>query len=150
MKRRLIPRVRTAAVGVMVACALAPAVPVRADHESTPGVAVKESARVAKITVPVGCGGRTFEYVTLDGTAKAGQDYKTTVGSLVVGYQGKTSFVVPILEDRIAERDETIKVRMVVTDPAEIFVVGFCESLHPPVSTIERTIVIRDNDKRAR
>jgi hypothetical protein len=55
---------------------------------------------------------------------------------------------VPILEDRLVERAETIKVRMVVTDPTEIAVVGFCEPLHPTVSTIERTILIRDNDKR--
>jgi hypothetical protein len=56
----------------------------------------------------------TVAYETSDGTAVNGQDYTTVSGSLTFnnGEGGAKSFTVPILDDAIAENDETVNLTL--------------------------------------
>ena len=53
----------------------------------------------------------TITYRTIDGSAKAGEDYVDTSGDVTIGMcESKASFKVPILDDNIDEPDETFTV----------------------------------------
>jgi hypothetical protein len=82
------------------------------------------------VTRASGIGSVTVNYATLDGTAKAGQDYVATTGSITFA-QGETTktFNVQILDDAVFEQfDEAF--RVVLTNPTNPDVVdspGFAE-----------------------
>ncbi|MCP4687086.1 MAG: PQQ-binding-like beta-propeller repeat protein, partial [Desulfobacterales bacterium] len=60
------------------------------------------------------------DYAAADGTATAGEDYTATSGTLTFA-PGETekTFTVPLLDDGIAEPDETIMISL--SNPAEVF-----------------------------
>src|SRR4051812_39343750 len=56
---------------------------------------------------------RTITYRTVDGTAKAGEDYVATSGEVKIDMcESKASFTVPILDDAMDEPDETFSVEL--------------------------------------
>jgi uncharacterized delta-60 repeat protein len=55
----------------------------------------------------------TVDYVASDGTAQAGLDYRAASGTLVFGpSETSKTFAVPILDDRLAEGDETVNLTL--------------------------------------
>lgn len=75
-----------------------------------------ENAGTATITVTRsgGVGGASVNYSTADETAKAGEDYEETSGTLVwgLGENGDKTFAVPILEDETDETTETLRLSL--------------------------------------
>ncbi len=85
-------------------------------HFYVPAVSVNEDAGEVTIRVARGDGGDTqvsVDYATSDVTAKAGQDYTTTNGTIVFD-PGEVlkSFTVPILNDALAEPAKTFRVTL--------------------------------------
>ena len=79
----------------------------------------------------------SVNYALTDGTATAGSDYTTSAGTLVLqDKQTTATFVVPILDDSIAEGNETIN--MTLSTPTGGAVLG---------ATRTGTITIADNEK---
>src|SRR5688572_2528233 len=76
--------------------------------------AVAENANLATIVVTITRSGNSknpasVDYATSDGTADAGSDYTASSGTLSFGPgEASASFSVPILEDTLAEGDETV------------------------------------------
>ena len=71
----------------------------------------------AKVTITVsnngGAGSGTIDYKTVNGTAKAGQDYKATQGTLSYSEgTGVMSFDVTIEDDNKNEQNETFRVQL--------------------------------------
>jgi Calx-beta domain-containing protein len=77
---------------------------------------ISESAGTVTITVSNGAGappGGSIKYSTVDGAAKAGQDFTATTGTLTFGAgQTERSFNVPILPDASDEPNETFGVKL--------------------------------------
>ena len=85
-------------------------------HFYVPAISVNEDAGEVTIKVARGDDGDTqvsVDYATTDGTAKAGQDYTTTAGTIVFD-PGEVlkSFIVPILNDALAEPAKTFRVTL--------------------------------------
>jgi len=59
-------------------------------------------------------GAASVDYATLDGSATAGADYTTTTGTLswADGETGGKSVTVPLIDDTVAERHETVSVML--------------------------------------
>src|SRR5438105_1064546 len=77
---------------------------------------VAENAGTVTITVfrtGDSTGTVTVDYATSDGTARAGLDYTAATGTVVFG-PGETykTFTVPILDDGLAESDETVNLAL--------------------------------------
>ena len=110
--------------------------------------AVREDARTATITVtrnddlrrPV-----TVNFATSDGTAKAGQDYGTTTGTLTFNPGEATrSFTIPIINDRRPERDQFLLVTL--SNPsggALLGAPGRCVLLSRPSPCVRGTAELR-------
>jgi hypothetical protein len=72
-----------------------------------------------------------FNYTTVDGTAKAGQDYTSMSGSLSFGSGRSTATLsVPIIQDSTYEGNETFKIQLTPTNNAT------CGTICTPVITI--------------
>ena len=96
-----------------------------------------------KVTITVsnngGGGNGTIDYKTVNGSAKAGQDYVAKIGTLAFTEPtGQLSFAVTIIDDKKDEQDETFRVEL--SNPQGCF------------STIQEdsaTVTIKDNDEKA-
>jgi len=88
-------------------------------HFSENLYAVREDVRTATITVTRNDDLRrtvTVNFATSDGTAKAGQDYGTTTGTLTFNPGEATrSFTIPIINDRRPERDQFLLVTLTLS-----------------------------------
>jgi len=106
----------------------------------TSGTTVSESDGKAILTVERNgdaTGTATVDYVTSGGTAQAGLDYAATSGTLVFGpSETSKTFAVPILDDGVAESDETVN--LTLTNPTGD------ASLSPQKSTV---LIILDNER---
>lgn len=85
-------------------------------HFYVPEISVNEDAGAVTIKVARGDDGDTsvsVDYATTDLTAKAGQDYTTSAGTIVFA-PGEVlkSFTVPLLNDSLAEVSETFRVTL--------------------------------------
>lgn len=85
-------------------------------HFYVPAISVNEDAGAVEIKVARGDDGDTpvsVAYATTDLTAKAGQDYTTNAGTIVFA-PGEVlkSFIVPLLNDALAEPSETFRVTL--------------------------------------
>ncbi|WIM95110.1 Calx-beta domain-containing protein [Actinoplanes oblitus] len=108
-------------------------------------VSVNESAGTAEVPVDLTFTGEatsttqdvTIPYYTADGSAKAGQDYKLTKGTLTVppGTM-KTSIKIPLIDDHMMEGDEAFSVR-----------VGSPGPLGASVISGDSTVTIKNDDK---
>jgi uncharacterized delta-60 repeat protein len=83
---------------------------------SVPAFSVDETAGYATFTV-LRTGGSdgtaTSDYATSDGSARAGQDYLATSGTLTfLSGQTQQMFTVPVLEDGLVEGDETVNLTL--------------------------------------
>jgi hypothetical protein len=108
-------------------------------------VAVDEGDAVASVTITLSspaAGGSVFvDYATVDGSATAGLDYLATSGiAEIAAGESSTSFEVPLIEDGLAEGNETFSVTLsnLVTPP------GFGAILGSSTATV--TIVDNDAD----
>ncbi|MEH2008987.1 Calx-beta domain-containing protein, partial [Nostoc sp.] len=97
---------------------------------------VNEGDGSATVTVTRGnaLGAASLNYITVDGTAKAGSDYKAASGTLnfAAGESSKT-IVIPIINDTVDESDET-------------FTLKFSNAVGVKLTTQQATITILDND----
>ena len=112
--------------------------------------AVRESAGTATITVTRNDDLRrtvTVNFATSDGTAKAGQDYGTTTGTLTFNPGEATqSFTIPIINDRRPERDQFLLVTL--SNPsggALLGAPGRCVFLSRPSPCVRGTAELRIN-----
>ena len=100
-----------------------------------------ESAATVSLTVELsGISGRSVKvaYSTTDGTATAGEDYRRVVDGSVTFAVGETSrtFAMQILDDEVAEVDETFTVSLAVVD-ADTVTLG---------SQSTATVTVTDNE----
>ena len=83
---------------------------------SLQGATVEEGAGAAPLTVVLDAQtrvARTFAYETADGSAVAGEDYRSSAGTVTVPVGRRTaSFEVPLLDDAELEPDEEFTVRL--------------------------------------
>lgn len=123
-----------------------------ANHSSVPNVNVEESDPLATIWVHSDCGPRGT-YRTEDGTAKAGEDYEAVTGQFTRPQEGArpgtSSFQIPLIDDKIRESDETVRVIVTLAPENVMFGVGTAGcgiSNYNEVQTIEATLTILDDD----
>lgn len=83
-----------------------------------------------------------FAYSTRDGSATAGEDYEAVSGEGRME-DGHGSFRVPVIDHGEEEGDETVEIHVVVTDPSEYYVVGFCAG-SAPAEPLDATLTIVD------
>ncbi|MEH2058492.1 MAG: PA14 domain-containing protein [Nostoc sp.] len=97
---------------------------------------VNEGDGSATVTVTRGnaLGSARLDYITVDGTAKAGSDYQAVSGTLnfAAGQTSKT-IAIPIINDNIGESNET-------------FTLKFSNAVGVQLTTQQTTISIIDND----
>ncbi|MEH1936924.1 MAG: PA14 domain-containing protein [Nostoc sp.] len=97
---------------------------------------VNEGDGSATVTVTRGSalGAASLDYITVDGTAKAGSDYQAASGTLnfAAGQISKT-IAIPIINDTVQEPDET-------------FTLKFSNAVGVQLTTQQTTITILDND----
>lgn len=110
--------------------------------------AVREDARTATITVTRNDDLRrtvTVNFATSDGTAKAGQDYGTTSGTLTFNPGEATrSFTIPIINDRRPERDQFLLVTLNNPSVGELLgAPGRCVLLSRPSPCVRGTAELR-------
>ncbi len=131
-------------LAVMGAFGVWPATPASAAcHQFTfdrDAYSVSEGAGSVTITVSrdAGFASSSIRYQTVDGTAKAGQDYSARSGTLSYGAQISMSLSVPVTNDATDEPNETFRVRL--HDPA-----GCAPNPSYDVDD-PSTITIQDND----
>ena len=96
-----------------------------------------ENAGSATITVTRSGGtsqAASVHYTTVDGTAKAGQDYQTASGALdFAAGASSQSFAIPILDDTLVEGDETLTINLSAASGSGV-------SLGSPTSAILKII----------
>jgi hypothetical protein len=69
-----------------------------------------EAAGAVRITISIGCTNpRDTKFQTVDGTAQSGRDYTAVSGQFAVSSATPRTFDLPILNDNIAETDESIE-----------------------------------------
>ncbi|MEH2196608.1 MAG: PA14 domain-containing protein [Nostoc sp.] len=97
---------------------------------------VNEEDGTATVTVTRGNseGAGSVDYITVDGTAKAGSDYQAVSGTLTftVG-QTSNNIIIPIIDDNVEELNET-------------FTLNFSNAVGVELNTQQTTITIFDND----
>jgi dienelactone hydrolase len=103
---------------------------------------VQETEGAVQLTVTRGNGLQldsfTLDYATTNGTATAGSDYTETKGTLAFAAGEMTkSFVVPILNDGVAEKDEQFKV--VLSNPTGGMVLGAATNVAATVTVCDVT-----------
>ncbi|MBM3882154.1 MAG: hypothetical protein FJ387_20935 [Verrucomicrobia bacterium] len=113
----------------------------KALHFYVPTLSVNEDAGAVEVSVARGDDGAnpvSVDYATTDGSAKAGQDYTTTSGTLVFE-PGETlkRILVPILNDALAEPAKSFRVTL--SNPGGGAVVG---------SPSTATVTIQDADQK--
>lgn len=109
-----------------------------------PNVVADETASSAKIWVYWGDGcaaSRAYTYRTEDGSATAGEDYEAVTGQST-GNPSGDSFEVPLIDDKIKEGDETV--RVIVAFPPNDVVVAGCGNREWEI--IEATLTILDDE----
>lgn len=123
-----------------------------AHHASVPNVEVVETASAAEVWVYWSCGGPapgtesgspSWTYRTEDGSAKAGEDYEAVTGTLPGSEGRRNSFQIPLIDDKIREPDETV--RVIVTVPPDEFIF-FGRNCSTEWETIEATLTIFDDE----
>jgi uncharacterized protein DUF4394/Calx-beta domain-containing protein len=110
--------------------------------------AVHENAGTATITVTRNddlTGTVAVNFATSDGTAKAGQDYGTTTGTLTFNPGDATrSFTIPIINDRRPERDQFLLVTLSNPSGGELLgAPGRCVLLSRPSPCVRGTAELR-------
>ena len=82
----------------------------------TPSITAIEDVGLVTVTVERRngiAGNLTIDYTTIDGTAKAGQDYMAASGTLTFsGGETSKSFQIPITDDAVTEPDETFTIEL--------------------------------------
>ncbi|MEH2238720.1 PA14 domain-containing protein [Nostoc sp.] len=97
---------------------------------------VNEGDGTATVTVTRGntLGAASLNYITQDGTAKAGSDYQAVSGTLAFAAgQASKTIVIPIINDTVGEPDETFNLK-------------FSNAVGVQLNTQQTTITIIDND----
>ncbi len=96
------------------------------------------SSVVVTVRLSAAAGGtETVDYATADGTAKAGEDYTSTSGTLTfTSGQLEQTVLVPITEDSVDEDNESFTLRL--SNPVNAM----------PGATASSTVTIEDNDER--
>ena len=138
----------------MLACGcalvLGSAEPALARNE-VPSVTVREDQRVAIVWIYPDCP-VMISYRTENASAKAGKDYRAVTGRTLTAEGGTRprgqAFQIPLLNDRIKERTETLRIIVDITTQEVWFGVGAagCSPGTPTFQTIEATLTIVDND----
>ena len=113
---------KTASVGIMLFIAIvvvSSADMASAHRSSVPNVTASETAPYATITVFPVCvpllPGIRGLYWTEDGSATAGEDYEAVSGQFPLFEGGAPrTFRIPLIDDRIREGDETVRVRVLL------------------------------------
>ena len=86
----------------------------------------------------------TVNYATSNGTARAGQDYESTSGTLTITSPDTTGTIeVTVLDDGVPEPDETFQVRLSSADGARIEdgkATGTIEDNEPALSVHDKTV----------
>lgn len=138
-------KVRRVSVIVCIsALALGGVKPALAQNE-VPSVTVREGKRYATIWIYPDCP-VTISYRTEAGSAKPGKDYGAVSGHMLRG--GAQAFRIPIVNDSVRERTESVRVVVDITTQEVWFGVGAagCSPGTPTFQTIEATMTILDND----
>ena len=97
---------------------------------------VNEGAGTATVTVTRGnaLGTASLDYITVDGTAKAGSDYRAVSGTLAFAAgQASKNILIPIINDTVGEQNET-------------FTLKFSKAVGVQLNTQQTTVTIIDND----
>ncbi|MEH2391723.1 MAG: PA14 domain-containing protein [Nostoc sp.] len=97
---------------------------------------INEDAGTATVTVTRGnaLGAASLDYITVDGTAKAGSDYKPVSGTLAFAAgQASKNILIPIINDTVGEQNET-------------FTLKFSKAVGVQLNTQQTTVTIIDND----
>lgn len=135
---------RVSVIACMCALAFGSAGPALAQNE-VPSVTVGEGKRYATIWIYPDCP-VTISYRTEDGSAQTGKDYGAVSGHMLRG--GAAAFRIPILNDKVRERTESVRIVVDITTQEVSFGVGGagCSPGTPTFQTIEATLTILDND----
>lgn len=121
-------------------------------HFYVPKLSVNEDAGTVEIKVARGDDGAnrvSVDYATVDDTAKAGQDYTSTAGTLAFeAGEVLKSVVVPILNDALPESAKSFRVAL--SDPSEGGVLGSLSSATVTLQDTDRMFQFDSKDYSAR